>query len=119
MTASVLDRPSVRVLPAPAYDPPFDDEYGSSSWAPLPAQPLLDLPTATARRRTAPATTAPATTAALSPAGPSALSAGPPSLATRTGAPASLGARDVAGPSAPTRAAANRFLTTCLEILNG
>jgi hypothetical protein len=91
MTAPVLDRPGVRVLPVPAYDPPFDDEHHSPHWASLPAPPLFDMPTTGTRRTAAHPTTPPA----------------PPD----TG--------NAAGPSASTRAAAHRFMTTCLEVLNG
>jgi hypothetical protein len=44
MTALVAARGPVRLRPAPAYEPPYDDELPADAWGAGPLQPLLDLP---------------------------------------------------------------------------
>jgi hypothetical protein len=85
----------VRVRPAPAYDPPYDEERPSDWFDPEALQPLLELPglPGTGRRRRP----------------------GPPDRPACTGWPGQV----PAGASPPTTAAAARFVNICLEIING
>lgn len=84
--------PPIRILPAPAYDPPYDDERPPDWWLPGTVQPLLELPPLPDR-----------TVAANQP----------------PRAAASPADRPTAAASAQTTVAATRFVNTCLEILNG
>lgn len=86
-------RPPIRILPAPAYDPPYDDEHPPDWWLPGTIQPLLELPPLPSR--TVPADRAAGTGRTEPPERPT---------------PAA---------SPQTTAAAARFVNTCLEILNG
>jgi Family of unknown function (DUF6459) len=45
MTVPLVVRGQVRLRPAPAYDPPYDDELAPEWWAAGALQPLLELPT--------------------------------------------------------------------------
>lgn len=97
-------RPAIRLRPAPALDPPFDDETTPPLWDQLP----LQLDGATRHRRHAPIPVP-------------RVRSGIPSL------PAEAGADDTTAPPASaladaspeTKRAARRFLDVCLEILNG
>jgi hypothetical protein len=97
-------RPAIRLRPAPALDPPFDDEATPQLWDQLP----LQLDGATRHRRHAPIPVP-------------RVRSGIPSL------PAEAGPGDAAAPPASaladaspeTSRAARRFLDVCLEILNG
>lgn len=90
---------TVRLRPAPVYDPPYDDERPPEWWGPGAVQPLLDLHAPPS----APPPAGPARPARAGTASPGA----PPGDATPPGAT----------PPATTTAA--RFVNTCLEILNG
>ncbi len=46
--------PRVRLRPAPACDPPFEDEVGARAWPPSPAQPPLAPPGGSTRRQPPP-----------------------------------------------------------------
>lgn len=89
-------RPPIRILPAPAYDPPYDDERPPDWWLPGTIQPLLELPPL-------PSHTVPAGRAAGADG------------TGRTEPPD----RPTTAASPQTTAAAARFVNTCLEILNG
>jgi hypothetical protein len=85
-------RPAIRLRPAPALEPPFDDEMASPTWAgPGADQLALDLGTG--------------------PVGPPAAARRPPSPDSAAGA--------VAGASAESVGAVRRFVRLCLEIFNG
>lgn len=101
-------RPAIRLRPAPALDPPFDDEATPPLWDQLPLQ--LEAPVH--RRRHAPIPV------------PRVRSGTPtPTLPPHAPRPAETG--DAATPPRPadaseeTKRAARRFLDVCLEILNG
>lgn len=83
----------IRVSPAPAHDPPYDDETPVQWWPPDVLQPLLELPGMPADR--------------------------PGRRSDRGGARPAGPDRPAAAASPPTIAAATRFVNTCLEILNG
>ncbi|BCB85021.1 Rv3235 family protein [Phytohabitans suffuscus] len=94
-------RPAIRLRPAPALDPPFDDEIAPQLWDQLP----LQLDGATRHRRHAPI----------------------PVPRVRSGIPAipALSTADDTSPPAladaseEAKRAARRFLDVCLEIFNG
>jgi hypothetical protein len=94
-------RPAIRLRPAPALDPPFDDEATPPLWDQLP----LQLDGAARQRRHAPVPVPRVRSGmpALSPVAADAPT-GPPALADA---------------SEETKRAARRFLDVCLEILNG
>jgi hypothetical protein len=121
---AVATRPAVRVRPVPPLDPPFDDEPSATGWpAVAVGQLALDLVTAAAVG--APVTwpagrvraSAPGTPPAGGRAGDPGAAGGRAQAVTTDGGPATapvaLGATDEA------RRAAHRFLTFCLEIVNG
>lgn len=95
---TLTEHPRVALRPAPAYDPPFDDERGPARWLPdtqpaPPPVPPTPGPRSAARRPDDPGGQRPAGTSGVAtPAG---------------------------DPSPETRSAAAWFLNTCLEILNG
>jgi hypothetical protein len=99
-------RPAIRLRPAPALDPPFDDEAAPQPWDQL----ALQLDGATRHRRHAPIPV-PRVRSGI-PTGGS--TASPPE-----GATAAPQASALAGASPEARRAARRFLDVCLEILNG
>jgi hypothetical protein len=96
---TLTERQRVALRPAPAYDPPFDDERGSTRWLPdppaPPATPPLRGPWSGGPDRQRPAALPVGTFEPAEPAAPA------------------------GNPSPETRTAAARFLNTCLEILNG
>jgi hypothetical protein len=95
-------RPAIRLRPAPALDPPFDDEATPPLWDQLPLQ--LD---GTARHRRHAPIPVPRVRSGI-PTLPAEPAAGDPAVA-----PA------VSDASEETKRAARRFLDVCLEILNG
>jgi hypothetical protein len=96
-------RPAIRLRPAPALEPPFDDEATPQLWEQLPLQ--LD---GTARhRRHAPIPV------------PRVRSGIPAMSAPESGDPAAPPASALADASSEAKRAARRFLDVCLEILNG
>ncbi|MPZ27098.1 MAG: hypothetical protein GEV12_11975 [Micromonosporaceae bacterium] len=98
-TSGQAARQPIRILPVPAYDPPYDDERPPDWWLPGTVQPLLELPPLTGP-----------TTTAVGASGPDRpLRAGRVDATDRPGTVAST----------QTTAAAARFVNTCLEILNG
>jgi hypothetical protein len=105
MSGARAARVPVRVLPAPAYDPPYDEDRPAGWWPPDLVQPLLELPglagtvSATGREPAA---------------GPAPGVDRPPGGVDPT---PGVGRPPAASP--PTVAAAARFVNTCLEILNG
>lgn len=96
-------RPAIRLRPAPALDPPFEDEIGQEPWhAQLALQ--FDL---TGRRRARPPVLVPGTGAAAAAA----------AALAEAGAPEAP--VPVASASPEAKQATKRFLDMCLEILNG
>jgi hypothetical protein len=95
-------RPAIRLRPAPALDPPFDDEITPPLWDQLP----LQLDGATRHRRHAPIPVP-------------RVRSGIPSLPAETGDASPPPASALADASPETQRAARRFLDVCLEILNG
>jgi hypothetical protein len=130
-------RPAIRVRPAPALEPPFDDERPPRAWAGPGAEQLaLDLRAAarpggpSADRRAAPASAGTASAGGASAGGASAggasagaLSVSRASVSRASAAPASTARASTApaptGPSAETHTAVRRFIRLCLEIFNG
>lgn len=92
-------RPSVRLRAVPPLDPPFDDESAPETRAAGPARGQLTLDL----------------TAGARPQGPRPSGGRPP---TRAGNPP-FPPDALANATPETRQAARRFLSTCLEILNG
>lgn len=95
---------SVRIRPAPAHDPPYDEERPSGWSAPDAVQPLLELPGIPGAEPPRPGRTG---------------SDRRPDQAWPDQAPADQPPPGIAGASPATTAAAARFVNTCLEILNG
>ena len=85
-------RPAIRLRRAPRHEPPFDDERDPHAW-PFPHQLTLDW-----------------AKPAMDPFGPASASA-PASAPRRRTA--------VTGASAEAKAAVRRFVSTCVEVLNG
>jgi Family of unknown function (DUF6459) len=96
-------RPAIRLRPAPALDPPFDDETAPQLWDQLP----LQLDGATRHRRHAPIPVPRARAGIPTMPPPAGGDSAPP--------PASA----LADASPEAKRAARRFLDVCLEILNG
>jgi hypothetical protein len=119
MSGARAARVPVRVLPAPAYDPPYDEDRPAGWWPPDLVQPLLELPglagtvSATGREPAA----GPAPGVDRPPGGvdrpPGGVDRPPGGVDPTPG----VGRPPAASP--PTVAAAARFVNTCLEILNG
>ncbi|GAA4450495.1 Rv3235 family protein [Phytohabitans houttuyneae] len=97
-------RPAIRLRPAPALDPPFDDE----ATPPLRDQLALQLDGATRHRRHAPIPVPRVRSGIPTPSAPV------PTSSDGAAAPPAL-----ADASEETKRAARRFLDVCLEILNG
>lgn len=95
MGATAMTNWVVRTRPAPPCDPPYDDERHPDSWL-VSGQPQLDLPLP----------------AAATPSGLAPSKSVPPTFA-----PTGMTTTPTA--TSPAKAAATRFLRTCLEILNG
>ena len=91
-------RPAIRLRRAPRHEPPFDDERDPRAW-PFPHQLALDWSRPMAPFGSAEAALA----AALAPAS----------------APAPRRRTAVTGVSAEAKAAVHRFVSTCVEVLNG
>lgn len=87
----------VRLRPAPAYDPPYDDEQHPGFWADALSGTIPRPPAPTPR-----------------PTGRAAATGGPAPGARPPASPAGR-----SGASPPARLAAARFVNSCLEIFNG
>lgn len=128
--------PAIRVRPVPPLEPPTDEELGEAAWqAPAmgaPALPLDLTPATRPSRRRAPGRAAGTVDAGID-AGPGP-SGGPddqpevegqstqPSPSGQPAQPGSPGeptATAAAAVESPARAAARRFLATCLEVVGG
>lgn len=117
-------RPPIRLRPAPASDPPFDDEIEPQAWA-TAHQLALDwgaaqraAPEASSTSTTHPCDTPdPYGTTAAAPAGTAAAA----SVGTAAAASAGTGAAGpvVAGASAEARLAVRQFVGACVEVVNG
>lgn len=129
-------RPSVRLLPVPPLDPPFDDEYVPEIWPDRSTEPTTGLyPVDPSADRPPVATSAPTTRSGATPRPTRAVSARrtvPAVPVARAGGPVPPGCgasaapvavaplpEALAGATPEAKHAARRFLATCLEIVNG
>lgn len=113
-------RPPIRLRPVPAFDPPFDDELAPEVWASAHqltfdwGKPEAD--DATHRPSGNESTTA--DPAGSTPAG-STQAGSDPAGSTPAGSDPADGESAVAGASAEARMAVRRFVSVCVEVLNG
>jgi hypothetical protein len=111
-------RPPIRLRPVPRCDPPFDDELEPLVWA-TAQQLAFDW---SPPQRPAAAPTSPPDAARASPTPPDATharSALPDAARAGTSVPDAARASAVAGASGDAKLAVRRFVSMCVEVLNG